>query len=64
MNMLGYFVLTSYLVNEIRSILENALKVGVTLPQFLIKGLKIAGDLIDNTANATLPNNDDLFEKK
>ena len=64
MNMLGYFVLTSYLVNEIRSILENALKVGVTLPQFLIKGLKIAGDLIDNTANATLPDNDDLFEKK
>lgn len=64
MNMLGYFVLTSYLVNEIRSILENALKVGVTLPNFLIKGLKIAGDLIDNTANATLPNNDDLFEKK
>ena len=64
MNMLGYFVLASYLVNEIRSILENALKVGVTLPQFLIKGLKIAGDLIDNTANATLPNSDDLFEKK
>lgn len=64
MNMLGYFVLASYLVNEIRSILENALKVGVTLPQFLIKGLKIAGDLIDNTASATLPNNDNIFEKK
>lgn len=64
MNMLGYFVLSSYLVNEIRSILENTLKVGVTLPEFLIKGLKIAEDLIDNKANAALPNNDELFEKK
>lgn len=44
--------------------IESALKVGVTLPQFLIKGLKIAGDLIDNIANTTLPNNDNLFEKK
>ena len=64
MNMLGYFVLASYLVNEIKSILENCLKLGVQLPEFLVKGLKVAGDLIDNKASATLPTNDDLLEKK
>ena len=55
MNMLGYFVLASYLVNEIRSILENIIKVGVKLPNYLIKGLKITDNMLDYVANNSLP---------
>ncbi len=45
---LGWFVLANYLVNEIRSILENAVKLGWNAPQFLIKGLSIAQKAIDD----------------
>ena len=55
MNILGYFVLASYLVNEIRSILENIIKVGLKLPNYLIKGLKITDNMLDYVANNSLP---------
>lgn len=44
---LGWFVLASYLVNEIRSVLENVVELGVDVPDFLIKGLEIANNAID-----------------
>ena len=44
---LGWFVLANYLVNELRSILENAVKLGWNAPNFLIKGLEIADKAID-----------------
>ncbi len=49
---IGWFVLASYLVNEIRSILENAVKLGWNAPKFLIKGLEIADKTIDNITQA------------
>lgn len=55
MNYIGWFVLANYLVNEIRSLIENLVKLGVGVPKFLTKGLKIAGDLIDNAADGKLP---------
>ncbi|MDE6314032.1 MAG: phage holin family protein [Lachnospiraceae bacterium] len=39
--MLGYFVIAAYIVNEIRSILENMVVMNVKIPAFLIKGLEI-----------------------
>ncbi len=54
MNLLGYFVLSSYIVNEIRSILENFVKIGVVLPKFLVKGLKICSDIIEESAEITI----------
>ncbi len=47
---IGWFVLANYLVNELRSILENALKLGWNAPEFLIKGLEIADKAIDKVA--------------
>lgn len=47
--LLGWFVLASLLVNEIRSILENLVDAGVDVPIFLIKGLEIANKAIDGT---------------
>lgn len=37
---LGWFVLASLVVNEIRSILENLVEAGVKVPEILIKGLE------------------------
>ena len=50
MKFVGWFVLANYLVNEIRSILENLVDMNVNVPPFLIKGLKIAADKIDAAA--------------
>lgn len=43
----GWFTLASYLVNEIRSILENLVEMGVNVPAFLVSGLDITQKLLD-----------------
>lgn len=47
MPLLGWYTLAIYLINEIRSILENCVVMGVSVPDYLIKGLKIVEDVID-----------------
>lgn len=59
----GWFVLANYLVNEIRSILENLVRLGVKVPGFLTKGLKITSDLIDNAADGKLPKGEDKHDE-
>ena len=44
--LLGWFTLATFIINEIRSILENLVKLGVDVPQFLIKGLEVAYDAV------------------
>lgn len=46
--MLGWFVLASLIVNEIRSILENFVEAGYDVPAILVKGLKVADKVINN----------------
>ena len=43
----GWFTLATYLINEIRSILENLVAVGVKIPMFLVKGLEISEKLLE-----------------
>ncbi len=45
--LLGFFVLVSLLVNEIRSICENLVEMGVDVPKILIKGLEVADKAIN-----------------
>lgn len=45
--LLGWFVLASLLINEIRSIVENFVEAGYDVPYVLIKGLEVA----DKTVN-------------
>lgn len=43
----GYFTLATYLINEIRSILENFVEMGVKVPGFLTHGLEVASKKVD-----------------
>ncbi len=54
----GWFTLASLTVNEIRSILENLVELGINVPSFLIKGLAITEKLINSKIN--IPNGDDV----
>lgn len=43
----GWFTLASYLVNEIRSILENLVEMDIWVPAFLTAGLDVTQKLLD-----------------
>ena len=45
--LLGYFVLASLLVNELRSILENCVEAGFDVPAVLTKGLEVADKVVN-----------------
>lgn len=49
--LLGWFVLASLLINEIRSILENFVETGLNVPVVLIKGLEVADKLVNKDDN-------------
>ena len=43
----GWFVLASLLVNEIRSICENFVEMGIDVPRVLINGLEVANRVVN-----------------
>ena len=45
--LLGWFVLASLIVNELRSILENFVEAGYSVPTILIKGLEVADRVVN-----------------
>lgn len=45
--LLGWFILASLLVNEIRSICENFVEAGYNVPTILIKGLEVAEKVVN-----------------
>lgn len=47
---LGWFVLASLLINEIRSILENFVEAGFNVPMILIKGLEVADKTVNKSS--------------
>lgn len=46
--LLGWFVLASLIINEIRSILENFVEAGYNVPTILVKGLEVADKVVNN----------------
>ncbi|MBA4688712.1 MAG: phage holin family protein [Candidatus Galacturonibacter soehngenii] len=47
----GYFTLATYLMNELRSIIENIVEMGGNVPIFLIKGLDIVNKRVEDITN-------------
>lgn len=48
---IGWFVFISFIINEIRSILENFIEMDADwVPKWLMKGLEVAADKINNIA--------------
>ena len=45
--LLGWFVLASLIINEIRSILENFVEAGYNVPAILVNGLKVADKVVN-----------------
>ena len=45
--LIGWFTLGMFIINEIRSILENLVEIGVDVPIWLIKGLEVADKKIN-----------------
>lgn len=45
--LLGWFVLASLLINELRSIVENFVEAGFDVPKVLTKGLEVADKIVN-----------------
>ena len=45
--LLGWFVLASLAINELRSIVENLVEAGYNIPNVLTKGLEVADKLVN-----------------
>lgn len=52
MDFIGWFTLANYLVNEIRSVLENLVEMGVKVPDKLVKGLRVVEETINKEEEA------------
>lgn len=56
--LLGWFVLASLIINEIRSILENFVEAGYNVPAILVNGLKVADKVVN--ADTTKKDSEDV----
>ena len=46
-SLLGWFVLASLIINEIRSIVENFVEAGYNVPAILVNGLEVADKIVN-----------------
>lgn len=61
-SMIGWFVLASLIINEIRSIIENFVEAGYQVPNILVKGLEVANKAIDGTVSISKEHGDLIFD--
>ena len=54
----GWFVLANYIINEIRSILENCVRIGIEVPEILVKGLDVTANLVDKIGGESVEQRD------
>lgn len=50
----GWFTLACLTINEVRSILENLVEIGIHVPEFLVKGLKIFSQSLNSNTEKTV----------
>lgn len=64
-SLVGWFVLTTLIINELRSIIENFVEAGFKVPEILTKGLEVANKVVETASSSTNDegNSDDLKHK-
>lgn len=55
LRLLGWFVLATYIVNELTSIVENMVILGVDVPEILVRGLHVVRDMVDDAGDKVVP---------
>lgn len=60
----GWFVLASLIVNECRSILENFVEAGYSVPAILVNGLEVANRVIESAMPEDLDDKEDELEEE
>lgn len=58
LHLIGWFTLAVYILNELTSIVENLLVLGVDVPAIFVKGLAVARTIVDAAGNKIVPNLD------
>lgn len=53
----GWFTLACLIINEARSIIENLTEIGIKVPKFLKRGLKVYQDILSKTIDGELDKN-------
>lgn len=61
---IGWFVLASLIINECRSIIENFVEAGYSVPKVLISGLEIANKALEESIPDELEPKDDTSESE
>lgn len=61
--LLGWFVLASLLINEIRSIVENFVEAGFDVPAILVKGLEVADLVVNKDGSEKQTGSEDIENK-
>lgn len=55
LQLMGWFVLAIYIINELTSIVENMMALGVDVPDILVKGLAAARTVVDQAGDKVVP---------
>lgn len=58
LQMIGWFTLAVYILNELTSIVENMLVLGYDVPEILVRGLAAARSAVDTAGNKIVPDPD------
>lgn len=55
LSLIGWFTLAVYILNELTSIVENMVALGVDVPEILVKGLAAARTAVDAAGDKVVP---------
>ena len=58
LHLIGWFTLAVYILNELTSIVENLLVLGVDVPAIFVKGLAVVRTIVDAAGNKIIPDVD------
>lgn len=61
--MIGWFILCIFIINEIRSILENLVESGIQVPPILVAGFKVIADKLEATQETLIDGRIDITAK-